>query len=221
MTSAALSTSAESRRSAEWRAWFKTVTLAEFVGFGAPAVAGAVTTDASAAVTYLSLVLAGAIEGTILGFGQASVLAHMVAGFSRRSWVAATAVGAALAWSTAMAPSLFGDQLTHASNVVRALVIGSVATVAVLSIGAVQWLVLRKATERAAEWIFASSIGWCVGLIAFAATAMPLWREGQSTSVIVAIGLLGGLVMAATMAAVTGSFMVRIVSGATTPARNT
>lgn len=220
MTSAALSTSAESRRSAEWRAWFKTVTVAEFVGFGAPVVAGAVTTDAPAAVTYLSLVLAGAIEGTILGFGQASVLAHVVTGFSRRSWVAATAVGAALAWTTALTPSLFSDQLTDASNVLRALVIGSVATVAVLSIGAAQWLVLRRTTKRATEWIFASSIGWCVGLMAFAVTAMPLWREGQSTSVIVAIGLFGGLVMAATMAAVTGSFMVRIVNGASTPARN-
>ncbi|WP_433520212.1 hypothetical protein ACQPZ2_22290 [Nocardia pseudovaccinii] len=39
----------------------------------------------------------------------------------------------------------------------------------------------------------------------------PLWRPGQSTTLVVLIGIAGGLLMAATMAAVTGYFLIHIL----------
>jgi hypothetical protein len=58
---------------------------------------------------------------------------------------------------------------------------------------------------------FASALAWLAGLAAFLAFAMPLWQPGQRLAQVVAIGLAGGLLMAATMAAVTGFALVRLL----------
>lgn len=45
----------------------------------------------------------------------------------------------------------------------------------------------------------------------FTAVTSPLWQEGQPVALIAAIGILGGAVMAATVAAVTGLVLVRLL----------
>ncbi|RSM38155.1 hypothetical protein DMA12_34340 [Amycolatopsis balhimycina DSM 5908] len=54
------------------RAWFVTVTPAEFLGFTVPAVAGALTVDSAVALPVL--LVASAVEGAVLGAGQALLL---------------------------------------------------------------------------------------------------------------------------------------------------
>jgi LPS O-antigen subunit length determinant protein (WzzB/FepE family) len=41
----------------------------------------------------------------------------------------------------------------------------------------------------------------------------PLWQPGQSAALVVAIGLLGGLLVAATVAALTDLALLRLVWG--------
>ncbi|WP_159850723.1 hypothetical protein [Nocardia sp. CY41] len=60
-------------------------------------------------------------------------------------------------------------------------------------------------------WIWANAVGWIAGLTAFMAVTSPLWRAGQSAATTAVIGALGGVVMAAVMAAMTGAFLVRIL----------
>ncbi|CAM3907710.1 hypothetical protein [Smaragdicoccus niigatensis] len=198
-------------RSATTSEWIRTVTLAEFVGFSAPAIAGALTVNIAEWIAFLILISAGTLEGLVLGIGQGSVAKHALPRFPRRAWVSATALGAGLAWLVAMLPSIFGDQLSQASTPTRIAVVALVGTIAVLSLSVPQWLVLRHVSHRASEWIAGSALGWCAGLTVFAAIAMPLWKQGQPMLVVVAIGLLAGLAMASTMATVTGIFFVRIV----------
>lgn len=50
-------------------------------------------------------------------------------------------------------------------------------------------------------------VAWLVGLAVFFAVASPLWRAGQSMALVVAIGVLAGVLMAVGMAAVTGGLM--------------
>lgn len=68
----------------------------------------------------------------------------------------------------------------------------------------------------------ATALSWLGGLAVFLAVSMPLWHAGQALPVAVAVGLISGLLMAATMAAVTGFAVVRLdvpASRSRTPVR--
>jgi hypothetical protein len=52
---------------------------------------------------------------------------------------------------------------------------------------------------------------WLGGLGAFLGFATPLWRPGQSVALIVAIGVVGGLLMAAVTSAITGLAVRRLL----------
>src|SRR3954447_15721307 len=86
------------------------------------------------------------------------------------------------------------------------------------TIGTAQWLVLRTVRPRSAWWIATTAGAWAAGLLAFAAVATPLWQPGQVLPLVIAIGVLGGLVMAATVAGLTGAAAVRLVVPPADPA---
>jgi hypothetical protein len=70
-----------------WRSWFLWATLGEAVGFCVPAAAAALTTSRPAVVSLPSLLLAGAVEGALLGTAQAHVLRRALPAVSSRRWV--------------------------------------------------------------------------------------------------------------------------------------
>src|SRR3546814_18107106 len=76
-----------------------------------------------------------------------------------------------------------------------------------------QWFELRRHVPRAGWWIAASALAWAVGLTALGVVAFPLWQPGQGTALVVAIGLLGGLAMAASMSLTTGLALLRLLRG--------
>ena len=73
-----------------------------------------------------------------------------------------------------------------------------------LSIGTAQWLVLRGHVPWALSWLGITAAAWLAGLAVFLAFATPLWWTGQTLALTVLIGLMGGALMATTVAAVTG-----------------
>src|SRR5450830_1626642 len=81
------------------RRWILIVAIGETVGFGVPAVVGALTAGAAFDRWQVLLVLAGLGEGALLGAAQ--VLAARP--YARRPralpWIVATALGAAIAWA--------------------------------------------------------------------------------------------------------------------------
>lgn len=188
--------------------WFWWVTAGEFSGFTVPAVLGAVNSLPAL------LVAAGLAEGAVLGWTQAHVLRRALPGFSVVRWTTATALAAGFAWAVAMSMSANGERL--ASWPVAVLVpLAAIAGMAVLlSIGSAQWLVLRHHVERAHRWIWATALAWGAGLVVFLAVATPLWQPGQGLLLRAVIGVVAGLLMAATMAAVTGAAITRL-TGAT------
>lgn len=195
-----------------FRTWLASVTLGEFAGFLVPAVAGSLVMDRSTALVLTALVAAGAMEGTVLGWSQAGVLRRVLPALSSRRWVAGTAAAGALAWLLGMLPSTFSESW---SSWPGALVVatGAVLGLALLcSIGVAQWLELRRVLPRAGAWVAATAGAWCAGLLAFTAVTSPLWHPGQSPWLIAAIGALGGLVMAVTMAALTGWALTRLLT---------
>ncbi len=194
-----------------WWRWTGWVTAGETVGFAIPALAGALTATAPAAVSVPSLLLAGACEGALLGAAQAHVLHHVLPSLPRRSWIAATSAGAVVAWSVGLLPSALADIVSGWPRAVLFVAAAVLGTVLLLTIGVAQWTVLRRRVDHAVRWIAVTAAGWLAGLTAFMLVAPPLWHEGQAVAVTAAIGGTAGLVMAATVAAVTGFGLVRLL----------
>jgi len=96
------------------------------------------------------------------------------------------------------------------------VLVGAVAAVLGLlllsSIGTAQWFVLRHHVARASRWIWATAAAWLAGLAVFLGFAMPLWQPGQAVALTVGIGVAGGLLMAATVASITGGMQRRLLS---------
>lgn len=196
------------------RRWVVNVTFGEMIGFMVPAgVWGALATAGLGdAVIYLPVVLAGAGEGTVLGWAQSRVLADAIERFDRRAWIRNTATAAGAAWSLGMMPSLllavFGDSVPD----LVLIVVGAAAGVAMLlSIGWAQSLVLRRYLPHTGSWIAINALAWFVGLpFTFAAFSLApnhaLLRELAAA--------VGGLCMAATVALLTGTVLLRLLAPA-------
>ncbi|BEK88068.1 hypothetical protein [Nocardia seriolae] len=193
--------------------WFTRVTVGAFLGFLAPAIGGALTAHAGTATLVAVMIVAGAIEGSVLGLFQARVLRTVLSRLRIRDWVIATAAGAVLAWSIGVLPMAFGDGFGDWPVWVRVPVIVVGSVVLVFSLGGAQWVVLRHFTDRAPLWILANAAAWGAGLTAFTLVSTPLWQPGQAPWLVAAIGALAGGVMAAVMAWVTGVFLSRILTG--------
>ncbi|UAK31364.1 hypothetical protein K8O92_26730 [Nocardia asteroides] len=193
------------------RRWFVAVTSGEALGFVLLACVGALIADSSPGVIAAALLIAGAVEGSVLGWFQARVLRSRLRGFAARDWVAATVVGAVVAWTVGLLPLLYGDRIGDWPIGIQMPTVSAGAIVMVFALGVAQWYVLRQWSDRAVLWIWANAVGWITGLSAFLVVTGPLWRPGQPAVVTAVIGALAGLVMAAVMAATTGAFLVRIL----------
>ncbi|HEX6248850.1 MAG TPA: DUF6544 family protein [Nocardioidaceae bacterium] len=192
-------------------AWVLATTVGETVGFVVPALVAVVAFDLPAMVTLLLMVLAGAVEGALLGTAQAVVLGREFLGFSRSAWIGATSGGAAAAWFLGMLPSTLHslwEDWPLAVLVPLAVVLGLGV---LISIGFAQWTVLRRHVARSRTWVPANAVAWAVGLGLMLLVSTPLWQEGQSSAVAIGVGVLGGLVMAVTVAVLTGVWLARLV----------
>lgn len=189
-----------------WTGW---TTAGEVAGFAAPAVAGVLTAGSRPWVAVLAVVAAGSVEGAALGWSQGHVLAGVLP-VRPAPMAAATSAAAVLAYAVVMVPTNLTDlgALPVAAAVPLALVCG---TVLLLSIGVAQWLVLRVALTSCRSWVATTAGAWLAGLAAFLLVASPLWHPGQSAVYGVAVGLLAALVMAVTVAVLTGVALLRLL----------
>lgn len=193
------------RGRALWRRWTFVVTVGEAIAFSAPAVCGAALAAFHAPLWVLApaVLASGAVEGAVLGLAQAFALRQALPTVATRDWVRATVAGALVAWSIGLLP--FAFELEHVPTVALVGAGVPLAATLLLSIGALQWRVLRTHVPRAGWWIATTAGAWAAGLIAFTTVTSPLWQEGQSAPLIAAIGVLGGVVMATTVAAASGA----------------
>ncbi|WP_329000913.1 hypothetical protein OHA18_41590 [Kribbella sp. NBC_00709] len=197
-------------RALVWR-WFRTVTLAELLGFSVPALVGATVSNSRPAVALPALLLAGSVEGAMLGLGQAAVLRRALPELRTRTWIIATSLAAAFAYLLGLTPSMLANSISDwpIPLVVAGSVVLGLALLA--SIGAAQWLVLRNLVSGSSSWIATTALAWLAGLAIFLGFAMPLWQPGQPLILIIAIAIAGGFLMAATSSAITGTALRRLL----------
>ena len=188
--------------------WVLVVTLGEAVGFSVPAAVGVAVTGASPGplATLVAMVLAGSVEGAMLGAAQADCLYRWRVLPARRWWIVATSVGAAVAWSLGMLPSTFDLRWT-AATVVGAGVGGLLL---LTSLPLAQYFVLRDHVKRPALWIPINIAAWLLG-IAWTLAPSPVVDQSTPTGALILIYGIAGFCMAATVAVVTGVGMIRLL----------
>jgi hypothetical protein len=196
------------------RRWVLVVTAGEAVGFLVPVLAVlAGAADLPGAAGPAVLLGAGAAEGALLGAAQAGVLAREIPGLSRRDWVLRTAAAAVLAWAIGTGPSTWAAAVLDRPPAVQGLLAVLAAAALLGSIGLAQWTVLRRHVPRAGRWVAWTAGAWLAGLAVFTGITTPLWQPGQPPALVAAIGVLGGVAMALTMATVTGRGAAVLLAG--------
>jgi hypothetical protein len=191
-----------------WRRWTLFTALGELLGFAAPAVvmaAGTVGRWSDTAQTVAAM-LAGAVEGAVLGLVQWLALRHALPSLSRRAWVLATALGAMVAYLLAMLAVGLGPivQQQVALLATGAVVVGVGFLV---SIGVPQWLVLRHQIRHAGWWVPVNAIAWPLGVVvpfialALVPNAAPFWVWAVT-------GIVSGVFMGLVVGAITGLGLV-------------
>ena len=194
------------------RRWVGYVTLGEAVGFllaitgmGLGQVLGM-----SPWAAYATAIVGGLGEGALLGTAQSAALRRSGVGVAARAWVLATSLAAGVAWSIGMLPSTlpdldWGSPVTIAGAVVGGLVL-------LLSIPTAQWPLLRPVVRRASRWIPLNVLAWGAGILWTVAPSPFIDETTPVAGLILAYGL-AGLLMAATVAVVTGLGLRRMLRG--------
>jgi hypothetical protein len=191
------------------RYWVFWVSLGQVVGVLAPAVALLVL--GGTPLRAPAVIAAGAVQGAVVGWTQATVLRVRVPALNRRRWVRATAIGAAMAWFIALLPAEWAEvwQRWPADAQLIAAIVGVV--VVLVTPGTVQWAELRRHSRFAAWWIPGGVSAGGVGLVVFVAVVSPLWRPDQPVALTVLIGVLGGVLLMLSIALVCGAILLRIL----------
>lgn len=177
-------------RSAEPRhTWTLRVTLAEAAGFAVPATVGILTATSGPFVQAVAVVLAGAVEGLLLGAGQASAWPLPL---NRARYALATSVAAAATWAGAMALRAWGD--AGGPPLLLGLLGVSVGLGGLLGMGLAQWWELRRHGVRA-RWVGWTALAWALAL-PWSFAPGPLVDESTPGLVQAALWSSGGLAMA-------------------------
>lgn len=190
--------------------WVGRVSLGESLGFLAPALAQLLAAALWPTATFPLLVLAGFVEGAVLGWFEVHVLRSRLPDVSIRRWVLFTGAAAAGAWTLGLLPS--ADSAWQDWPAAAQIAAGTTAGVVLLaSIGFAQWIELRHHVPRAWRWIAGSAAAWAAGLGVFMAVATLLWQPGQDLWLSALIGIWAAVLMAVTMAVITGLVMARLL----------
>ena len=163
------------------------------------------------------MLVAGLIEGTIVGYFQWRVLKLKFGAIPKSRWIFLTALGAVIAWFLGMLPSIFLAQSSSESMpsdvappLVAILILRGAMGAALGTLwGGLQWMELRKHVKSAKQWILANALGWFVGLaIIMRAASWP--NESIPWQTIALIGVGSGLLAGLGVGAITGWFLIRL-----------
>lgn len=192
-----------------FRRWLGLMALGESAGFAVAAATGVAVaiTEPTPVRTMAMLLAAGAVEGAMLGVGQALALRALPLERSLlRRWPVLTSLAAVAAWSIGLLPSTVPG--LDWSNPVIWVIAGLLGLVLLATIPAAQLILLRRAVRRPWRWLPANILGWLVG-IGWTLAVSPLVDADTPIPQLLALYVVAGLLMALTVATATGVCWVR------------
>jgi hypothetical protein len=201
--------------------WLLTCGLGEMAGLGAALavgaasalVLGAPTSAGGRLLVLVVLVLAGALEGLIVGHFQGRILQRVLPRFPRRRYLTATAAAAAFGWAVGVStPLFFVEAAFDAESSWRAttttlLFVAFLGALLGLLFGGAQSLALDGAAKNRRLWVMGNAVGWAAGL-PFVALFPSLLPDGAPLAAVVVTGAIGGLIAGAWVAVATAPVVV-------------
>jgi hypothetical protein len=192
--------------------WTLAFLAGELVGFVPPAIVGTTlaTIGVPDPVLVVGLTVAGLLEGVALGMAQSRVLARHAPAVNGRAWVVATTAAAGFAWFVGMGGgALMGSDIAPAGLLLAVLV--PLWATALLSMGYLQWRVLRLAVPRSSRWIWVTSGAWLLGVMVpvVALSVAPNRWPGWAHAI---VGVVAAVAMGAIVGALTGRTLERLLS---------
>src|SRR3954452_2777552 len=188
-----------------YRHWVVAVVIGETLGFAI--AAGAAIAAIGVDWDYWLIVAAGAAEGACLGAAQAFAFrrAHIPIPFDL--WVVATAVAAAGAWAIGMLLTTLPP--LNWSDPVVVLTAAGLGAALLLSIPIVQGLVLTRHGLPMGSWVGVNLVAWTLG-IAWTFAPSPAIDATTRPAVLLAVYIVAGLLMALTVALITGLWVAGV-----------
>jgi len=211
-----------------YRRWIVANGWSEAAGLGTTFVLGRALAPWLEHATGAVVVLLGALaavllgtllEGVLVGVAQEAVLRDRLASLRKRTWMLATAAGAAFAWLLGMIPNTVlalrpqdaaASPLAEPSALIQYALAAALGLVAGPVLGFAQWTVLRRHVARAAWWLWANAAAWAVGMpLIFLGMEYVPWTGPSAATLLAIYGVCGavGLVVGA----IHGRFLVELV----------
>lgn len=218
-----------------WLRWVLNCAFGELAGIGmAGAIAYFVNTAVGEPQTFyqkmgvlFAMLVAGAIEGSLLGYFQWRILREKFTRLPRKEWMLYTITVAVLGWLLGMLPSLFiftgnntSPELTSGPDFSNPWIFALMSISAGLILGGMfglfQWFSLKKYSRYSYPWIIANAIGWAFGLgWIYLFASLP----SATTTVVfnIFMGVTGGLLAGVSVGAVTGYVLIYQIKEDSTP----
>jgi len=200
-----------------WLCWVLANALSEIAGLAASAVVWFLLTmsrgsemEPTGFALLLTVLLLGALGGTLVGYAQWLVLRRAVAGLAGSPWILATVGGALTTWLLGM---LAGGKAGAPPEESPGLIITGAALVGAglgALLGVAQWFVLRRHVRRAGWWVLANALAWAGGMAVafFGADAV---RTGETLAGYALRDAATGLAAGVLVGGIHGAFLVGLL----------
>jgi hypothetical protein len=199
------------------RRWIGFTVLGESLGFLIPVTAFALAAALSLEgwPAWAWLVAFGAGEGALLALGQVLGLRGSRAAVRPATWILATAIAASIAWGIGMLPSTLidaGVAIDPASPVTWAIAApAALALLATIPLAQAP-LLARAGVPHSWWWVPINMGAWLVGIV-FTFLPSPWVDESTPAAVMFALFAAAGVLMATTVAVLTGVGLRRMLRG--------
>lgn len=201
--------------------WLLTCSVGEMAGLGAALavgaasvlVLGAPSSTGGRLLVLVVMMLAGALEGIIVGHFQGRVLSRLLPRFPRRRYLTATAAAAAVGWAVGVITPLFfvkggfDPETSWRATTATLLFVAFLGALLGLLFGGAQSLALDGAAENRRLWVMGNAVGWAAG-VPFTALFPSLLPDGAPMTAVVVTGAIGGLIAGAWVAIATAPVVV-------------
>jgi hypothetical protein len=189
------------------------------VGIGSAMLIGEPHGTLVAIALGLLMVASGAIEGVILGIAQWWAMQAYLPTVSRKSWVAATVIGALVAWTFGSIPTtmmsidtdLVATSALEPEALLMYLMVGLMGALLGIVLALAQWFVLRRYVANAWWWLPANSVAWLLGMpVVFKAVDLAQKAGSPVHALLIFAGAL--TLTGAVVGAVHGIALVKLAS---------
>jgi hypothetical protein len=201
-----------------WFQWVMNYSIGELMGIAAAAAIGRImfmnlTSDNgeySSVYPFTILLIAGAVEGFIIGYTQWKSISLLVATLKPFVWILTTTIAVIVGWLSILPPSVVFISFLSSFDLISDHHSLLYTGLAGLAFGGVistpQFFIIRKHYHHAEAWIIANAVGWMLSFMLFYA-ALSAFSYTTSFIFNVLVIIFSCILSGAIQGIITGTFL--------------